>query len=123
VQHAVGQVVRWSRQHGGLPVAGNGRADHVAVLVGADGIVSWSRYWPEPGPRLGTGSTLLDSAQALRRAASSIGARAKGDVRLLSVRPVLGTGGPGSGMLVPAWAYADDTGAAVVVDARTGGYL
>ncbi|MBI5491156.1 MAG: hypothetical protein HY905_27740 [Deltaproteobacteria bacterium] len=117
----VGWVVRWSRTFAGLPVRGNGAADHVAVLVGRDGVAAWSWWWPETATWTeDAGAGVLDAAGALRLAAEDLGRAAKGDVRLFAAEPVWGTGGPAAPDLVPAWRYVGDDGLEVVLDAVTG---
>lgn len=121
-----GWTVRWTRVFGGVPLRGNGMADHLAVLVGPSGAVAWSSWWPErsDAPASVAGAALLlDAAAALRAAAGEIAARVKGELRLRAARPVLGTAGPGRGPAVPAWEYDDGRGTTVVVDALTGRVL
>ncbi|MBN1774074.1 MAG: hypothetical protein JXB32_22635 [Deltaproteobacteria bacterium] len=119
----VGWTVRWTRELDGVPLRGNGVADHLAVLVGPAGTVAWSSWWPArtdvPASVAGA-DLLLDAAAALRAAATELSAGVKGELRLRTARPVLGTAGPGRGAAVPAWEYDDGRGTAVVVDALTG---
>ena len=122
----VGWVVRWSREVDGLPVRGNGVADHIAVLVGPAGVAATSWWWPtidtapaSPPPA----DAMLDSSAALRSASDGLARVVKGELRLVSARPVWGTTGPGSSELVPAWEYAGTSGSAVVVDALSGRVL
>jgi hypothetical protein len=117
---------RWSRSFAGVPVRGNRSSDHVAVLVGPDGVAAWSTWWPElavlPASSPG-GEELLAAGAALRDAGDELSRSVKGTLRLQSARPVYGTRGPGSTLLVPAWEFRDATGAGVVVDALTGDLL
>ncbi|MBI5486840.1 MAG: hypothetical protein HY905_05880 [Deltaproteobacteria bacterium] len=122
----VGWFVRWSRTIDGLPVRGNGVADHFAVLVAPSGAIAVSSWWPSvvAAPMSAPPSSLfLDSASALRLAAADLSRAVKGELRLRSVRAVWGTPGPGSLALVPAWEFADSSGSALVVDAVTGEVL
>jgi hypothetical protein len=122
----VGWTVRWSRRLDGVPVRGNGVADHLVVLVGPAGAVAWSSWWPErfDAPASPAGSDLLlDAAAALRTAATELSATVKGELRLRAARAVYGTAGPDRGTAVPAWEFDDGRGGAVVVDALTGRVL
>ncbi|MBI5487791.1 MAG: hypothetical protein HY905_10705 [Deltaproteobacteria bacterium] len=122
----VGWVLRWSRELDGVPIRGNGVADHLAVLVGPSGALATSSWWPaldvapaSPPPS----DVLLDSSSALRAASAGLSRVVKGDLRLVSARPVWGTIGPGGYELVPAWEFTGTTGSAVVIDALTGKLL
>lgn len=125
VAAVVGWTVRWTRALDGVPLRGNGVADHLAVLVGRSGAVAWSAWWPERSdvPASVGAGLLFDAAAALRAAAEEIATHVKGELRLRSARPVLGTAGPGRGLALSAWEYDDGRGTAVVVDALTGRVL
>ncbi len=125
---AVGYVVRYARQVEGLPVLGNGVADHVVVLVADAGVVAWSRYWPgvdvlESAPW--QEGSLLSPGEAIRAAGEAIAASVKGELDLSWARPVYGTRGPGAvaRALVPAWEFGGRDGTSVVVDAVDGSPL
>jgi hypothetical protein len=113
-----GYHVRFRRVLGGLPVRGNGVADHLSVLVAGRGVVAWTIAWPqrrtervvEPG---------LDVASALRALGPSLARAAKGPLRLLGASPVWGVVRD-TELLVPAFGFVTDSGQHVVVDARTG---
>ncbi|MFH1808984.1 MAG: hypothetical protein ABIJ09_09585 [Pseudomonadota bacterium] len=117
----VGHLVRYRRVVAGLPVRGNGVADHLSVLVGGRGVVAWTVHWPERRTQrvLDEG---LDVADALRQMAPALALVAKGPLRLLGARAVWGAL-RGSDQLVPAFAFETDSGQQVVVDARTGQLL
>jgi hypothetical protein len=126
VAERIGWTVRWTREADGVPVRGNGVADHVAVLVGPAGAVAWSSWWPDrfEAPASAPSATLLlDAASALRAAAPELARALKGPLRLRAVRPVLGTRGPGDDLAVPAWEFGDGRGSTVVIDALAGRVL
>jgi len=113
-----GQLVLFRRVLGGLPLRGNGVADHLGVLVAGRGVVAWTVDWPqrtvEPQPEPG-----LDVASALQLAAPELALAAKGPVRIIGASAAWGVV-PGSDTLVPAFALQTDSGQQVVVDARSG---
>jgi hypothetical protein len=125
----VGWVVRLARSVAGLPVRGNLVAHHVALLVGPDGVVAESRFWPELAPEVvpEVAAASLTAGQAVRAAAAPLGRLAKGrEVRLVGATPVWGTAGVHDGTgsrLVSAYALQTTQGFAVVVDAATGAPL
>lgn len=122
-----GFIVRFGRYLEGLPIRGNLVADHITVLVGAEGVMAWSRYWPAliieglEAPLLWDDG-LLTVGEAVSLAADGIARSVKGELRLVSARVVLGTRGPSSGQvpLVPAYELEGDDGTRLVVDALTG---
>lgn len=124
----VAHVVVYKRDVRGRSVRGNRIADHIAVLVGADGVVSVSRYWPETamGQSLLRSSTLLQAKEAVRLAADDIAAILKqGELAFTQIEPVYGTTGPAteSRELVPAYELLSTDGLRFVVDAQTGQLL
>ena len=120
----VGYTVRFGRSLEGLPVRGNGVADHIAVLVGSDGVVAWSRSWPEivVDDASAAQPMFMTIGEATSLAADEISRAAKGELVLLSARVVWGVSGScdGSCDLVPAYALEGADGTPVVVDALTG---
>ena len=125
----VGWVVRLARTAAGLPVRGNLVAHHVALLVGPDGVVAASRFWPELAvePAAADAAAVLTVADAVRAAAEPLAQVVKGsEVRLTGATPVWGTTGVHDGAgarLVPAYALHTVAGFSVVVDAATGAPL
>ncbi|MBI5499514.1 MAG: hypothetical protein HY907_04690 [Deltaproteobacteria bacterium] len=122
----VGWVVRWSRELDGVPVRGNGVADHLVVLVGPTGALAASAWWPalDVAPASPpSADVLLDSTSALRAASAELSRVVKGELRLVSARPVWGTTGPGGYELLPAWEFTGTTGSAIVIDAVSGRVL
>lgn len=113
-----GQLVLFKRMLGGLPLRGNGVADHLGVLIAERGVVAWTAEWPqrriEPSPE-----PELDVASALQLAAPELARAAKGPVRIVGASAVWGVAA-GSETLVPAFALQTDSGQQVVVDARSG---
>lgn len=121
----VGYMVRYARMLDGLPIRGNRTADHLILLVGPQGVVAWSRYWPalDVAPALtADAGTILSVGEAISLAADRISMSVKGEIQLLDARPVYGTRGPNASSfdLVPAYELIDHAGGAVVIDARTG---
>jgi hypothetical protein len=122
-----GFIVRFGRQLNGVPLRGNLVADHITVLIGAEGVVAWTRYWPELGVEEGENrrdwpTDLLSVGEAVSLAADGIARSVKGELRLVSARQVYGTRGPSAGSLplVPAYELQGDDGTRIVVDALTG---
>jgi hypothetical protein len=119
----VGRLVRFVREAAGLPVRGNLVEHHIAVLVGPDGVVSVSRFWPELSVGASSAASLLDVPAAVRAAAGPLSRAVKGgEVRIVGVVPVYGTRGlrDAAGPLVPAYALRTTRGFSLVIDAATG---
>ncbi|MBN2361491.1 MAG: hypothetical protein JXR83_18715 [Deltaproteobacteria bacterium] len=113
-----GHLVRFRRVLGGLPLRGNGVADHLSALIAGRGVVAWTVDWPqrqsEPVPE-----PTLDVASALRLAAPELALAAKGPLRIVGASAAWGVAA-GSDSLLPAFALLTDSGLLVVVDARSG---
>ncbi len=125
---AVAHMVRFAREVEGVRVRGNRVEDHIAVLVGADSVLSVSRYWPETAvtessPRE---ERLLGVGAATRLAADDLSASLKGgELHIIAVTPVYGTLGLGadSHELVPAYELRGRDGSTIVISAVTGEIL
>ena len=123
----VAYVVRYLREIDGIPVRGNLVEDHLTVMVGPDGVVATSQFWPEivAAPRddafggylLGVGRATLLAADALSRSR-----KGDGELHLISARPVYGSLGleAGPGELVPAFELETAEGGSVIINALTG---
>jgi len=98
------------------------------VLVGADSVLSVSRYWPETAvtessPRE---ERLLGVGAATRLAADDLSASLKGgELHIIAVTPVYGTLGLGadSHELVPAYELRGRDGSTIVISAVPGEIL
>jgi len=124
----VGHVVVYGRKVGELAVKGNRTPDHLTVLVGADSVLSISRYWPTLAAQRSfvSDQNLLPVGEAIQRAAASLSRLQKGgSLDLVESRPVYGTRGEGasSDRLVPAYELTAADGTHVVIDATTGEVL
>lgn len=118
---AVGRIVRFGRSVLGLPLRSNLNADQITVLLGQDGVVSWSRSWPQRVVKPFTGQS-LEVQQALNRAADGIAKRLKTADTIISVNRVWGIR-TGQRELRPAFEFIAESGLGFVVDAMTGELL
>lgn len=124
----VGWTVRYERVVDGLPLRSNRRADHLLLLMNADGPLLWSIGWStlshDGQSSLATPGTLL-FPEAIRRSADDLARRVKGQVDIISARPVYGaleaTGEVQR--LIPAWEIESADGSVFVIDALTGNLL
>ena len=118
---AVGHIVRFGRSIAGLNVVSNVRADQITVLVGQDGIVAWSRSWPQRSIKAMTEQT-MQVRQALIHAADGMAKRLKAADTIIGVNMVWGVR-TGQRELRPAYEFKTETGLGFVVDAVTGELL
>jgi len=128
VERLVGYSVRFTREINGLPVRGNFIEDHIVVLVGTEGVLSHSRYWPEiiVDPSMpATDLPLLSIGRALELAAVDIlGMLRTGEsFHIIEAVPVYGTLGRRSTRLLPAFELRGRDGSTMVVDAWSGALL
>ena len=121
---AVGYAVRYQKQLDDLPVRTNGAAIFAELLVNDGTVVAQSSYWPTFETiaivQQDIRNRLISVGQALAHASASINSQAKSPIRILSVSPCYGLR---SQEIVPAYAFQDDTGLELIVDAQTGALL
>ena len=126
----VGYVVRYGRQEGGLWVRGNAIEDHIAVVVGPDGGVAASWYWPGTtvtgSPSVGS-NALLSPGEVALFAADELSRLLKGVVlHIVNAAPVYGTFGRGTRgetELLPAYELIGADGSRIIVSAIDGRLL
>ena len=118
---AVGHIVRFGRSIAGLDVVSNVRADQITVLIGQDGVVAWSRSWPQRSIKAMTEPT-MQVRQALIRAAAGMAKRLKAADTIMAVDMVWGAQ-QGQDNLRPAYEFKSETGLGFVVDAISGELL
>jgi hypothetical protein len=121
-----GYSVRFERQVDGLPVRGNGVADHVTALVADGRVVAVSEYWPDLTTETRRGASLKSLGDAISTAAPEISHALKTGLRIDLGRAelVYGTIGPRHARrLRPAYQVTSTDGLQFVIDAETGRLL
>ncbi len=122
-----GYTVRFEREVDGLPVRGNGVADHVTVLIGGGRAVAVSEYWPDlAGESTRGAARLMPIGEAITNAAPDISRALKTGLNLdlVSAELVYGSTGPRNARgLRPAYQVTSADGLQFVIDAETGTLL
>ncbi len=120
-QAAVAYRVRYVRSLNGLAVRTNGAEHHFEALVNDKAVVASSKLWPgvaaQTAPQTMTSTASQSVGEILSRAAPNLARLAKSPINIVAVEPCYGSNT--SGTIVPAYAFEDETGAKIIVDATT----
>lgn len=128
-QDLAGYVIHFKRMLNGISVRSNSVQDHLSVMVGSEGVISVSMYWPKvvaSKARLeDVRKPVLTPRQAVEVAMPKIVKMLKStDVELYfeDIRPVWGSSGRygKDRRLIPAYELVSNDGASFIINAHSG---